>query len=73
MTDSPTYPKPQGDDVDRLYDARNDITANGATTIHPEQDPEKWLYWLRRYEGFGEWELEVKSHTDIALIIGYKD
>jgi hypothetical protein len=72
MTESPKHPKPQGNEVDALYDARWDIVENGAATLHPD-DPEKWLYWLHRYEGFGEEELEVKQNDSAALIIGYRD
>lgn len=61
------YPKPEGLDADALQDAARDLLDNGAATLHPDQDPEKWIYWLKRYWGF--YEVIVTSHDSVALIL----
>jgi hypothetical protein len=62
-----TYPLPQGDDAEALHDAAFDMFNNGAATLHPDEDPEKWIFWLKRWYGF--YEVRVRSHTEIALIL----
>lgn len=66
MTD-PKYPKPRSLEEDALNDMMWDLMNNGATTLVPDADPEKWIYWLKRYCGF--FEVKVRSHTSIALIL----
>lgn len=72
MTDAPgKYPKPEGDEREVLYDAKWDLIDCHEAYIHNDTDTEKWLYWLRRYEGFAEGEIQaeiVKSFSDIAAI-----
>jgi hypothetical protein len=40
---------------------------NGTCTLPPTHDPDKWIYWLKRHEGFAE--VGVKEHTAAALIL----
>lgn len=64
--------KPKGLEVDALNDAAWDLRDYGEAFIHDETDPDKWLYWLRRYEGFSEDEIVVKTLVNI-LHITYRD
>jgi hypothetical protein len=73
MTTSPKYPKPDEMEMEALYDAGWDLRDAGETAVPISDDPEKWIWWLRRYEGFGEVELEVKRTHTYTTIIGYKD
>lgn len=74
MTESTKYPEPFGLEIDALHDAAWDIRDYGVTTLHPGENYEQWMYWLKRYEGFGDEELEVKNPTAMgAIIIGYRD
>lgn len=67
MTD---YPRPRNLEEDELNDMMWDIMDNGVTTLVPTADPEKWIFWLKRFCGFAE--VRVRSHTDVALILeGY--
>lgn len=72
MTES-TFPKPQGLERDALYDAKWDLLDNGATTLPGGANPEKWISWLNRYEGFALEEIEIQSHDHTALILKLKD
>lgn len=67
MTDEPKkYPRPEGTEKDALNDAAWDLRDCGEAYIHDQEDLEKWLYWLRRHEGFAEGEIRavpVKSFT----------
>lgn len=67
MIESTKHPKPEGLQLDALYDAAWDIIDNRTTTLHPDSDPEWWIYWLRRYYSIDE--LSIESHTDTALIL----
>jgi hypothetical protein len=67
MTTKPKFPRPQGLDWDELSDARWDLMDNGTCTLPPTHDPDKWIYWLKRHEGFAE--VGVKEHTAAALIL----
>lgn len=61
---------PQGLEKDGLNDMMWDLMDNGATTLQPTEDPEKWIFWLKRYAGF--FEVTIRSHTPTALILeGY--
>lgn len=61
------YPRPRGLEEDELNDMMWDIMDNGATTLYPESDADKWIYWLKRFCGFEE--VRVRSRTSIALIL----
>jgi hypothetical protein len=61
------YPIPTGDDLDALHDAAYDMFRDGAATLHPTEDPEKWIAWLKRWYGF--YDVRVRSHDKIALIL----
>lgn len=73
MTASPKYPKPDEMQMEALYDAGWDLRDNRETAVPISDDPEMWIYWLRRYEGFGQDELEVKRTHFYTTIIGYRD
>jgi hypothetical protein len=64
--------KPTGFEVDALNDAAWDLRDYGEAFIHDETDSEKWLYWLRRYQGFSEDEIRVSILSNI-LHISYRD
>jgi hypothetical protein len=72
MTESTKPPKPLGLEVDALHDAAWDLRDYHEAFIHDETDAEKWLYWLRRYEGFGEDEIQVTILSNV-LHITYKE
>lgn len=76
MTNPMNYPQPQELQYDALDDAMWDLIDHRTATItRREGDPgvEGWLYWLTRYQGFAEGELEVKTQNDSIIILGYKD
>lgn len=73
MTDSPTYPKPQGDDEDRLSDAAWDLRDYGECRIPNGEDPDQWLYWLRRHQGFAQEEIELGEQGKYTFQIKVKD
>jgi hypothetical protein len=72
MPDAPNHPKPLGLEVDALHDAAWDLRDYDEAFIHDDTDSEKWLYWLRRYEGFAEDELQVQILANV-LHISYRD
>lgn len=72
MTESTKPPKPLGTEVDLLSDAAWDLRDYREAFIHDDTDSDKWLYWLRRYEGFGEDEIQVQILSNV-LHITYKD
>lgn len=74
MTESttPRHPKPLGLEVDALHDAAWDLRDYGEAFIHDDTDEDKWGWWLRRYEGFAEDELEIIILANV-LHIKYKD
>lgn len=72
MTESTKPPKPLGTEVDLLRDAAWDLRDYGEAFIHDDTDSEKWFYWLHRYEGFGEDEIQVQTLSDV-LYIHYRD
>lgn len=66
MTDSPKYPRPSTLELAALSDAAWDIRDCDEAYFHGEDNPDKWLSWLTRYEGFGDFEIQaevVKSHN----------
>lgn len=65
MTD--TYPTPTADDEEALSDAMWDLINNGYATLPPDEDPAKWIYWLKRYRSF--YHVSVYRHDWIALIL----
>lgn len=67
------YPKPQGLEVDRLHDAAWDLRDYRSCWIPLGEDRDKWLYWLRRYEGFGDEEIELGAENDWNFEIKLKD
>lgn len=74
MTESTRYPRPQGLQIDALHDLAWDIRDNDEGIIPAGENYDRWLYWLRRHEGFADGELEVKNPTATGpIIIGYKD
>lgn len=60
MTESTKYPKPIGLELDALSDAAWDLRDCDEAFIHDSTDSGKWLYWLRRYEGFAEDEIRAE-------------
>lgn len=74
MTESttPRYPKPLGLEVDALHDAAWDLRDYREAFIHDDTDSEKWLWWLQRYEGFADGEIEI-SVLSTVLHIKAKD
>jgi len=72
MPDAPNHPKPIGLETDLLHDAAWDLRDYGEAFIHEDTDSDKWAWWLRRYEGFAEGELEIKTLATV-LHITYKD
>lgn len=68
MTEStmPRHPKPEGLEVDALNDAAWDLRDCSEAYLHGETDIEKWLHWLRRYEGFGEDEVRAETVKSFA-------
>lgn len=63
----PPYEAPRGLEEDALNDAMWDLLDNGTTTLHPVEDPEKWIYWLKRFAGF--MEVNVVKHDGLSLIL----
>lgn len=66
MTNHP-YDRPHELEEDALNDAMWDLIDNGTTTLHGSEDPDKWIYWLKRFAGFAE--VRVINHTSTSLIL----
>jgi hypothetical protein len=73
MTNTQRYPKPTEPEKEFLYDLAWDLRDTHRGAVPLGQDIEKYLYWLHRYEGFTEWELEVKPPLETTQVIGYRD
>ena len=74
MTDSMKFPKPQGLQLDRLDDAAWDLRDYNEAWIGLDQgDPQMWLYWLQRYQGFAEDEIELDGQNQWNFKIKMKD
>jgi hypothetical protein len=74
MTDEPKkFPRPTDHQRELLYDAVWDLRDYGEAWVPLQQDSEQWLYWLTRYEGFAEGEIELGHNNKWNFQIKLKD
>lgn len=68
MPHPPNHPQPIGLEIDLLSDTAWDLRDYGEAFIHQDTDPDKWSWWLQRYEGFANDELEIKTLSTVLHI-----